>query len=452
MVKKTENEAKGLDLSSLPVWALNLAEIGPKTAGLVAEHFKRSGNLFASTDQLALKSLGDALAGTWSDDEAARVVERTFSCFAESSKPDLASLARWVRQHPNNAEAVLDCMSLEPPENITIIKVLSRAGSQKLVFEGTWPLTQNRVVVKRLTDPKILQRESRTNPLAMKHPNIMETHQLRNAKGEVFLVERRLPDVLFDAWAPKGNQEPANLLYNIADALAFLHERQLVHGDVKPDNIGRDGGAYILLDFGICRPIKEFVREATATGSLRTRAPELLISNAYVDPPKADVWALGATVFNVLMQRFPLVDHGEPIPRISEPQARADFEKKLANRAETEWDKRVELHAIPETIRPVLEMSLRKDPSERCTATQLKEAAQKQLAALLRNQSKSRFSPTEEFNQISRHFPPPPMLKLMPTTERDGLRKRLGELSEALEVKERDEAERLIGQLQPADA
>jgi len=261
------------------------------------------------------------------------------------------------------------------------------------------------------------------------------------------LVERHLPEVLSDGWRSLGVQEAANLLHNIADALAFMHERALVHGDIKPDNIGRDGGAYILLDFGICRLASEFVKEATATGSLRTRAPELLISDAYTEPPKVDLWALGATVFNALLGRFPLVDEGEPVPRVSHLEERNRFEALLASRAQTEWDRRLDLHAIPETIRPALEMALRTDPSERCSAMQLKEWAAKHLAAFLRNQSLSRFSPIDEFTQIANHFPPCQTLRLMPITERESLKKRLLELSDSLGSSTRGQVEDLIKQL-----
>ena len=443
------------DVAQWPAWALNLAEIGMQTATLLQQFFRaeKRSDLFSTADQLALKSLGDALAAGWSDREAARVVQRAIDRMVSGDTLDVPSLARWVRQHPDNADAVLDCISVEPPDEISIIKVLSRAGSQKLVFSGIWRLTQSRVVVKRLTGSnvaKVLSRELRTNPLSMKHPNIIETHHLKNSKGEVFLVERHLPEVLADSWRSHGIHEAANLLYNIADALAFMHARELVHGDVKPDNIGRDDGAYILLDFGICRPITEFAKEATATGSLRTRAPELLTTDKYDDARKVDVWALGATVFNALTGRFPLVDVGEPIPRISAPEERARFEQILASRVKDEWDRRVDLQLLPEAIRPILELALRKEPAERCSAAQLKERAENLLSAFLRNQSRSRFSPIDEFNQIADHFPPPIVLKLMPSTEREILKQRILELSDGFAATEKGRVQDLMRHLSNA--
>ena len=93
----------------------------------------------------------------------------------------------------------------------------------------------------------------------MGHPNIIETHCLTNNQGEKFLAEELLPIVLNDDWTSSGVQEAANLLYDISSALNYIHEElKLVHGDIKPDNIGNKDGRYILLDFGICRSIKSF--------------------------------------------------------------------------------------------------------------------------------------------------------------------------------------------------
>lgn len=64
-----------------------------------------------------------------------------------------------------------------------------------------------------------------------------------------------------DDWDSGGIQEAANLLFNISDAVAFLHSQDYVHGDIKPDNIGKEDDNYILLDFGICRRTSEFTKD-----------------------------------------------------------------------------------------------------------------------------------------------------------------------------------------------
>jgi serine/threonine protein kinase len=394
-------------------------------------------DLFGIKDEEALKAVGDVLRKGWTDGEAAKVVGACIEAFAGGQPINLPSLSGWVLLHNNDSAAVLDCMRIQPPEEISIIKVLSRAGSQKLVFLARWRLTQQQVVLKKITGlpeiaNKLVARELRTNPLSMKHPNIIETHLLKNTDGEAFLVEKFIQPVLNDAWRSNGAQEAANLLYNIADATTFLHSQRLVHGDIKPDNIARDGEAYILLDFGICRPVAEFTGEITATGSLRTRAPELLQNNSYaVDPPKVDVWALAATVYNALAGRFPLIDAGEDIPRASDHGRRAEFERELARRSREEWSRRVDLSLVPDVIRPLLEEALEKDPGRRCTASDLMKHAEKELAALIRKPSDvGRFAPIDEYEQIKRYFPGRRIISLMPMTERQNLEQKLRGLSE----------------------
>lgn len=324
-----------------------------------------------------------------------------------------------------------------PPERITITRLLSTVGSQKVVFQANWTLTQRAVVLKEVRGDadareRITQRESQSHPLSMAHPNIIETFVMRNLKGEPFLVEERLPEVLNDAWRCHGIQEAANLLYDVSSALHYLHsDLKWVHGDIKPDNIGKRGGDYIVLDFGICRPIEEFVDAVTPTGSLRTRAPELLLGDFYRCPKKADMWALGATIYNTWTGRFPLFDPGEKVPRLWEQAERRLFEERLTRRTREEWEKRVDLSLIPPQIRSILQQLLEPDPEKRWSAAQVLSAAGNELAGFLRNHSEiGPLSPLEELDQLVRYLPDTRVLRKMPITERHILVQKLKRLAE----------------------
>jgi len=446
-----KDSAKGVQSGpvSLPGWAHAMAALGQETEAIIQRYFSEqpATGLFSAGDQEALKTLGKALQTGWTDTQAAKIVGTCIDAFRSRSRVDIPALSRWVLLHTNDSGAVIDCMGVDPPQEISIIRVLSRAGSQKLVFLATWRLNQTQVVLKKLTGPpdlvnRIVERELQLHPLSRAHPNIIETHFLRNSKGEAFLVERCLPEVLSDKWNSNGVQEAANLFYNIADAVTFLHLNNLVHGDIKPDNIGREGPRYILLDFGICRPPKDFLRDTTATGSLRTRAPELLEDNLYVEPQKVDLWALGATVFNSLVGRFPLFDAGESPPRVSHPSDRSEFERELARRAKDEWDRRVDLKLVPEPIRHVLDLALRREPKDRCTADGLKKEAEKDLSAFLRGQSNvGRFSPLDELRQLNDFLPRADVLRLMPSTEKKDLKDRLLQLRNNYGFSEEEQSE-----------
>jgi len=439
-MKQRQEEQPNLrfkEYSSLPGWAHSLAAIGSDTEAVVYKCFEQQGifrDAFAGYNADDLKSLAQAL-GKWKDHPASQMLEILIREAEGGRTLNIPALVRWTILHSDDYESVVDCMDLEPPSEVDITRVLSRAGSQKLVFEATWRLTQRRVVVKKLTGnpasiAAIIGHESYSHPLSMSHPNIIETHLLRNAKGEVFLVERWLPEVLYDAWPCSGVQQAANLLYGIADAVSFVHSQGKVHGDIKPDNIGKEDDRFILLDFGICRPAKEFTKDSTATGSLRTRAPELLLSDSYAnDPTKVDIWALGATVFNFLVGRFPLIERDERIPRISQPEERQIFEIELARRVREEWQARVVFNQIPDPLRNILERVLMLEPEKRPAAKELKALVEKDLSVFIARESTSEpFAPIDELNQLLSYLPPADIVSLMPADEKTRFRNKIARL------------------------
>jgi serine/threonine protein kinase len=424
-------------LSSIPASARALTAIGDRTADAVALLYASDqASLFPPEDNQDFFDLAQALhKKRWTDVQSSELVRAYGEALAGGRQLDVRALTRWVLAHSDSAqaEAVLECVEVEPPEEIDIIRVLSRKGSQKIVFLATWRLFLREVVLKKVlgsgeSAAKILSREMRPHPLNLSHPNIIETHFLRNGKGEVFLVEERLGVVLSDSWTAGGVHEASNLLVHIARALKHLHDNSLVHGDVKPDNIGKSGESYILLDFGICRPTNDFTAESTPTGSLRTRAPELLQALEVHDPSKIDVWALAATVYNSLVGRFPLIGEGEVVPRISQGGARTDFEAQLGRRVASEWDHWVNQSSIPEPLRPLLSEMLRRDPADRPTTAEVLKRAERELAAYLRHTSATaggKFSPVQELQQIEELLSQEHTVRLIPLHKKQQLTARL---------------------------
>ena len=96
--------------------------------------------------------------------------------------------------------------------------------------------------------------------------------------------------------------ELVRFLADVADALAYAHERGIVHGDVKPRNIliSREGRAY-LCDFGVARTSEE--TPLLKMGTPAYVSPEQLRGRA-VDH-RADVYSLGVTLYEVLTGQRP---------------------------------------------------------------------------------------------------------------------------------------------------
>jgi serine/threonine protein kinase len=87
--------------------------------------------------------------------------------------------------------------------------------------------------------------------------------------------------------------ESRRVLRNLAEALAFLSRRRVVHNDVKLDNVGRrEDGAAVLFDYGLAHPAS---REGHALGSREFLAPEMgVLPLEFFD--RGDCYAMGLTL------------------------------------------------------------------------------------------------------------------------------------------------------------
>jgi len=429
---------------ALPQEARALTALGDNTSEAVLElYYQPQGTLFpAASEPRGFVELADALRKMeWPDEQCAALLREYKRAIGEGRQILIHALTRWVLAHEVSGavDSVIDCIHIEPPDEVDIIRALPRRGSQKIVFEATWRLRQREVILKKIVGrpesiARILAREELPHPLTLAHANIIETHRLRNRHGEVFLVEQKLDECLNDHKRSGGILEAANLLYDIAKAVMYLHDNNLVHGDIKPDNIGRKGDRYVLLDFGICRPVNEYTSEVTPTGSLRTRAPELIDGRGWTDSFKIDIWALGATVFNYAGTRFPLIDGNEVVPRVSDPQARSTFERLLKKRVKSEWNQWLTFPEDPNPLDKLLRDLLHIDPGSRPSPDQILRRCREELAALLRsphvdNESGTgRFSAIDEFKQIDEYLSHPETVPLISANRRQKIGSRLLEL------------------------
>jgi serine/threonine-protein kinase len=96
------------------------------------------------------------------------------------------------------------------------------------------------------------------------------------------------------------------LLAGVCDALEHIHQRGLVHCDVKPSNILLDGqGQPFLTDFGMAASAEQLAREGATGGTVVYMAPEQMESITQHGPAsrpfdgRADVYALGVLLYEL---------------------------------------------------------------------------------------------------------------------------------------------------------
>jgi serine/threonine-protein kinase len=148
---------------------------------------------------------------------------------------------------------------------------------------------------------------------------------------------------------------------DIAQALAFLHERQYVHRDVKPDNILLDPhqGAK-LADLGVARRLQDDAHLTwtnETVGTSQYMAYEQGLHADWVDG-RSDIHALGATLYQLLTGEVPFP--GESHEQIMQVKQKDAFRPL-----------RTVLPEVPPELAEIIEATLLSDPRRRPASAQL---------------------------------------------------------------------------------
>ncbi|GAB7040222.1 MULTISPECIES: serine/threonine-protein kinase [Catenuloplanes] len=143
----------------------------------------------------------------------------------------------------------------------------------------------------------------------LSHPCIVRPIEFgREADRHVFVMELVDGEDLRKRLRRDGPVPPAvavNLVAQLANSLAYLHERGIVHGDVKPGNliVPADGGPIRLVDFGVARRVRR-VDAARATHATPEYVSPEVVEGASPSPA-SDVYAMGVVLFELLCGRSP---------------------------------------------------------------------------------------------------------------------------------------------------
>jgi len=108
-------------------------------------------------------------------------------------------------------------------------------------------------------------------------------------------------------FVPFSDIEGRKIFKQILKAIRYCHSKEVVHRDIKLENILMDNnGKVTVIDFGLCDIVKRGVHSLRFCGSIDYVAPEVLSKNSY-DGYLADVFSLGVVLYTLLFAEFPFI-------------------------------------------------------------------------------------------------------------------------------------------------
>jgi len=117
-----------------------------------------------------------------------------------------------------------------------------------------------------------------------------------------FINGNDLIDIIYDL---TDLSQCINICKQIAYVIKYIHDKRIIHRDIKLDNIRYDNGKIILLDFGYACYEDECLNDIR--GTLNYIAPEVLTKN--IKNHKAtDIYSLGITFYTILSKQYPYPD------------------------------------------------------------------------------------------------------------------------------------------------
>src|SRR5215207_6132334 len=244
------------------------------------------------------------------------------------------------------------------------LQELVGTGGMSNVYRAHDRLLERTVALKLLHDRysdddeyvERFRREARA-AARLSHPDIVTVIDRGERDGRQFIVFEHvegetLKDVVMRS-GPLPVKRVIELGLHIARALAFAHSHDLIHRDVKPQNVLLDGdGRAKLTDFGIVRSLG--IEEATTTGTVVGTSHYIAPEQARGEPVdgQSDVYSLGAVLYEMLTGEVPFPGDNfvtvalrhmhDPVPNLLERRPDA-----------------------PSLLAAVVERALQKDPHDR---------------------------------------------------------------------------------------
>ena len=238
-------------------------------------------------------------------------------------------------------------------ERFEITDIISRSGMSS-VYKATDLKTGRRValkvpLLKLESDPAFYSRFEREEEIgrALDHPGILKIIAIDpKERSRPYLVmeylEGQTLDEVMQRTKPLPETDALRIVSRVCDALDYLHQHQVVHRDLKPQNIMLcNDGSLRIMDFGIAKAATSkritFGGFSPTLGTPDYMAPEQVKGQR--GDERTDIYSLGAILYEMVTGRLPFEGQnaytvmnarlvGDPVaPRMHNPKIRPEVEE-----------------------------------------------------------------------------------------------------------------------------
>lgn len=199
---------------------------------------------------------------------------------------------------------------------------------------------------------------------SISHPNIARLYEYVSSGEMHCIVMEYVEGESLDAYLHRkvklSNEEIEAIVAQIVSALSYLHGKDIVHRDIKPQNFKRQpDGTIKMLDFGIAKHkySPKLTQQGFVVGTTEYMAPEQFQEQVQ---KKSDIWSLGVMIYEMLTGYLPF-EATNPV----------SLRAKIIKASFT--DPKVLVPQISEKLEAIIDKSLRINPVHRISAEEIEE-------------------------------------------------------------------------------
>jgi putative methionine-R-sulfoxide reductase with GAF domain len=229
-------------------------------------------------------------------------------------------------------------------ERYRIVAPIS-SGAMGAVYRAQDAESSEEVALKRLTDRRHSERFDIEARLLshLNHPRVVRVRDyFRDESGKYLVMDlvegRDLGFTLMERGRPGLPIEDAvEYVRQACEALQYVHDQQIVHRDVKPQNLIDSKDGVVLVDFGVATELSED-GGTVGIGTPRFMAPEVFAGGNV--SPRSDVFGLAATLWTLIVGKPPVYADPKPLSKRA-PEVTPELEQTISAGLEMLPERRV---------------------------------------------------------------------------------------------------------------